>query len=90
MAHNLAILGRIGLYHGLGVGLMVGVSRKSWIGRVAKGEGPEARLAGSLSAAVMAWNAGVHIVRVHDVAETAQALAVWQAIATAGRAQAAI
>ena len=87
--HNLAILGRIGLYHGLGVGVMVGASRKSWIGRVSRGEAVEARLAGSLSAAVMAWNAGVQIVRVHDVAETHQALAVWQAIAGASRATAA-
>jgi dihydropteroate synthase len=87
--HNLAILGRIGLYHGLGVGLMVGVSRKSWIARVSRGEAVEARLAGSLAAATLAWNAGVQIVRVHDVAETRQALAVWQAIEGAGRAAAA-
>ena len=82
--HNVDILGRLGLYHSLGCALLLGVSRKSWIGRVSRGEAPQARLSGSLAAAVLAWIAGVQIVRVHDVAETRQALSVWQRIAAAG------
>jgi dihydropteroate synthase len=80
VAHNLEILGGLALYHGLGAPLLVGVSRKSFIGRLSRGEPPKERLAGSLAAAVAAWEQGVQILRVHDVAETAQARAVWRAM----------
>jgi dihydropteroate synthase len=81
-AHNLAILADLALYHGLGCALLLGVSRKSFIGRLSRGEDAAHRLGGSLAAALAGLDRGVQIVRVHDVAETAQAIAIWQAIAT--------
>jgi dihydropteroate synthase len=62
---------------------MLGVSRKSTIARLSQGEPPEARLPGSLAAALAGLQQGVQILRVHDAAETRQAVAVWRAIATA-------
>jgi dihydropteroate synthase len=81
--HNLAILADLALYHGLGCALALGVSRKSFIGRLSRGEDSEHRVAGSLAAALAALDRGVQIIRVHDVAETAQAVAIWRAIAAA-------
>ena len=79
--HNLELLAGIGAFHTLGCGVMVGVSRKSTIARLSRGEPPEARLPGSLAAALFAVQQGVQLLRVHDVAETRQALAIWRAIA---------
>jgi dihydropteroate synthase len=78
---NLELLSRIASFHSLGCGIVVGVSRKSTIARLSKGEPPKARLPGSLAAALSAVEQGVKVLRVHDVAETRQALAVWRAIA---------
>ena len=77
LAHNLALLRGLTLFHGLGVPLLLGASRKALIGRIAGEAGPEARLPGSLALALHAAACGVQVVRVHEVAETAQALAVW-------------
>ena len=79
--HNLALLRGLALFHGLGVPLLLGASRKALIGRIAGDAGPDARLPGSLALALHAAAHGVQLVRVHDVAETAQALAVWHAAA---------
>jgi dihydropteroate synthase len=79
--HNLELIAGIGAFHALGCGVMLGVSRKSMIARLSHGEPPEARLPGSLAAALFAVQHGVQILRVHDVAETRQALALWRAIA---------
>lgn len=79
--HNLEILARLSLFHGLGCGVLVGLSRKSTIGRVSGGAPVEARLPGSIAGALQAVRQGVQILRVHDVAETCQAVAMWQAIA---------
>ena len=78
--HNIEILHHLSLFHGLGCALLLGVSRKSFIARLAGGEAPKARLAGSLASGLGALDQGVQILRVHDVAETAQAVAVWDAI----------
>ena len=80
VAHNLEVLDRLALYHGLGCALLLGVSRKSFIGRLSAGEAPKARLPGSLAAALAGLARGVQILRVHDVAETAQAVRIWEAI----------
>lgn len=78
--HNLALLRGLTLFHGLGVPLLLGASRKALIARLAGGDAPtETRLPGSLALALHAAACGVQIVRVHDVPETVQALAVWQA-----------
>ena len=78
--HNLEILRDLALFHGLGCPLLIGASRKSFIGRLSAGEEPKARLPGSLAAGLHALGEGAHILRVHDVAETRQALAIWQSI----------
>ena len=78
--HNLEILRDLALFHGLGCPLLVGASRKSFIGRLSAGEAPKARLPGSLAAGLHALGEGAHILRVHDVAETRQALAMWRGI----------
>jgi dihydropteroate synthase len=83
--HNLDILDRMALYQGLGCAVVLGVSRKGFIGKLSRGEAPKARLPGSLAAALAGVERGVQILRVHDVAETAQALALWRAIANRGR-----
>jgi dihydropteroate synthase len=79
--HNLTILGHLALLHGLGCPLMIGASRKSFIGRLSGGAPAGERLGGSLAAALAAVGRGAQLVRVHDVRETAQALTIWQAIA---------
>jgi len=76
--HTLQILARLTLFQALGTGVMVGLSRKSFLGKGAAGE----RLAGSLAGALDAVAKGAQIVRVHDVAETRQALALYAAIAS--------
>lgn len=78
--HNLQLLGGLTLFQGLGCPIMVGASRKSFIGALAGGMGPEARLPGSLAALLAAVQHGANIVRVHDVAETRQALTIWNGI----------
>ena len=79
--HNLELLAGIGAFHALGCAVVLGVSRKSTIALLSRGEPPASRLPGSLAAALFAVQQGVQILRVHDVAETRQALAVYQAIA---------
>ncbi|MGZ5916890.1 MAG: dihydropteroate synthase, partial [Methyloceanibacter sp.] len=78
LAHNLALLGHTGLFHGLGVPLLIGASRKRFVG-MGQGKDPRAREPGSFAAAIAAAGQGAQIFRVHDVAGTAQALAVWRA-----------
>jgi dihydropteroate synthase len=78
--HNLEILADLGLYHSLGCGILLGVSRKSFIGKIDGSTDPRRRLGGSLAAALDGWGRGAQIVRVHDVAETVQALRVAAAI----------
>ncbi|MCU0986528.1 MAG: dihydropteroate synthase [Acetobacteraceae bacterium] len=87
-AQNLVLLARLPLLHGLGCPLLVGVSRKSFIGLYGGAPNTDDRLPGSLAAGLAAVAAGAAILRVHDVAETVQALAIWRAIASAGMADA--
>ncbi len=85
LAHNLAVLGSLSLLHGLGCAVLVGASRKSFIARLTGAPAGE-RLPGSLAAALLGASQGVQIVRVHDVAATRQALAVWEGANAATRA----
>ena len=75
-----AVLARVSLLHALGCPVLVGASRKSFIGRLAGGDTAEDRLPGSLAAALWARSQGVQMLRVHDVAETRQALALQASI----------
>lgn len=79
--HNLAILTGLGAYRDLGCVVVLGVSRKGFIGRLSRGEPPRQRVAGSVAAGLWAAAQGAHILRVHDVFEMRQALSVWQALA---------
>src|SRR3546814_4377266 len=68
------------LVQGLGCAVLLGASRKGFIGKVwPQAATPKQRLPGSLAAALVGLQRGVQIVRVHDVAETCQAVALWQA-----------
>ncbi len=83
LAHNLSLLDGLTLFHGLGVPLLVGASRKRFIGTLSGVERADERVSGSIGAALAALSQGCQILRVHDVAETRQALMVWRAIQTA-------
>lgn len=79
-AHNLALIRRLSLLHGLGCPILLGASRKRFIGSIGEAEAPAARMPGSLAVALAGVAQGVQIIRVHDVAETRQALRLWQAV----------
>jgi dihydropteroate synthase len=79
--HNLEILNQLDRYLGIGCPVVLGVSRKSFIGMIdEKADAPAMRLGGSLAAALAGVARGASILRVHDVFETRQALAVWGAV----------
>jgi dihydropteroate synthase len=88
LEHNLELLARLDQLAALGYPLVVGVSRKRFIGTLTGVDVPAARLAGSLGAALVAVARGAEVVRAHDVAETVRALAVWSAIEAVGRSSA--
>ena len=77
--HNVRLLDELAAFHVFGCPILLGASRKSFIGRLSKDEKPKQRLAGTLAAHQMGYDRGVQIVRVHDVAEAFQARAVWMA-----------
>ena len=81
LAHNLRLLEQLALFQGLGCPLLLGASRKSFIGRLSRDEPPKERLPGSLAAVLAGAARGCQIFRVHDPVETAQALKLWQAVA---------
>ena len=83
VSHNLELLAWLPMFHCLGCGILVGASRKSMIEHLDPGSPPDRRLAGSLTITVLAAGQGANMVRVHDVAETRQALRVWESMATA-------
>ena len=67
----------ISLFHALGCPVLVGFSRKSFIGRWSKSEEPEKRLPGSIAAVLWSASQAVQMFRVHDIAETKQAMSIW-------------
>ncbi|VAV87414.1 Dihydropteroate synthase [hydrothermal vent metagenome] len=71
-AHNIALIDNLSLFHGLGVPILLGVSRKRFIGHVTGAEDVSERLAGSLAFGQMGYDQGVQILRVHDVLESRQ------------------
>jgi len=78
-AHNLELLAGLSLFHALGTPVMLGASRKSFIGALTGAPDPSERVPGSVAAALSGALQGAHILRVHDVAATRQALTVWEA-----------
>jgi dihydropteroate synthase len=80
LEHNLALLRALDRFRGLAAGVFAGMSRKAIIGTLTGRAGGADRAAGSAAAALIAVQRGATIVRVHDVAATRDALAVWQAV----------
>ncbi|MET1754838.1 dihydropteroate synthase [Novosphingobium sp. RD2P27] len=80
VAENLALMNALPLFHALGSPLVVGASRKRTIGALSNEAPAHRRLGGSLTLAIKALDAGVHILRVHDVFETVQAIHVWRGL----------
>ncbi len=74
--HNLQLFDHLAMFHGLGCALAIGASRKGFIGRLTGEKEAGTRVVGSLAAGLYAVSQGAQILRVHDVAETRQALAV--------------
>ncbi len=84
--HNLTLIKRLDAFRSLGKPILVGPSRKSFIGALLDRIPPAERLEGTLAACVMAVAAGAHIVRVHDVAAVRRAVRVAEAIRDAAPA----
>ncbi|QEW19349.1 Dihydropteroate synthase [Marinibacterium anthonyi] len=82
--HNLTLLHHISVFHGLGCAILLGVSRKGFIGRIGEEPRANARGPGSIAVGLAALGEGVQILRVHDVADTAQAVRLWQAVRFGG------
>ncbi len=77
--HNLELLRQLSIFHSLGVALLVGLSRKNMVGVLTGEKTAAKRVAGSVGGSVQAAMMGAHILRVHDVKETVDALAVFNA-----------
>jgi dihydropteroate synthase len=80
LTDNLTLINNLSLFHGIGCPILFGASRKRMIGALSNEAGADARLGGSVYLAMKAVEQGAHIVRVHDVAETAQAIHVWRGL----------
>jgi len=81
LEHNLNMLKNFAAFSKLELPVLAGISRKSMLGKVT-GKDTNERVAASIAAAVMAADRGAKIVRVHDVAETVDALKLWEAVST--------
>lgn len=86
-AHNVELMAGLSLFHGLGTSLMLGASRKSFIGALTGAVDPQERVPGSIAAALAGAMSGAQILRVHDVAATRQALTIWEAAMSGTAAQ---
>ena len=80
LAENLSIINSLSIYHGLGCAILFGASRKRMIGALSNEAPVEARLGGSVFLAMRAVEQGAHVLRVHDVPETVQAVQVWRGL----------
>jgi dihydropteroate synthase len=78
--HSLEILNGISLFHGLGVPVLLGASRKRIIGALSSEAPVDRRLGGSLALVMTAIGQGVQMVRVHDAFESVQAVRVWRGL----------
>lgn len=80
LADNLALLNGLAMFHGLGCPVMLGASRKRMVGALSNEAPADRRLGGSVALALAGAQAGVQMLRVHDVFETVQALRVWRGL----------
>ncbi|RLJ60162.1 dihydropteroate synthase [Litoreibacter meonggei] len=81
-AHNLSLIRGLSLFHTLGCPILLGVSRKRFIGNIAGVERAEDRAFGSVSLALEGIRQGVQIIRAHDIEAHSQAFALWRAMHT--------
>lgn len=79
LKHNLEMLAQFNAFTDLSLAVLAGISRKSMIGKIT-GKDADDRIAPSVAAVIMAADRGAKIVRVHDVAQTVDALKLWEAI----------
>ncbi|WP_413735401.1 dihydropteroate synthase [Sodalis sp. RH21] len=82
LAHNYRLLARLGDFQRFGLPILVGMSRKSMIGQLISAP-PEQRIIGSVACAVIAAMQGAHIIRVHDVSATVEAMSIVKATLSA-------
>lgn len=80
LEHNLALLRNISVFHGLGVPILLGVSRKGFIGVIGNVQNPADRAPGSLAVGLEALRQGVQVLRCHDIDAHRQAIALWRAL----------
>ncbi len=80
LAENVALMNGLTLFHGLGCPIMLGASRKRMIGALANEAPVGERLGGSIALAMKGIEAGMQVLRVHDVAETVQAARIWRGL----------
>lgn len=88
LPHNLALIRRLGELAARGFPVLLGTSRKAFLGTLLGGAPPEQRAVGTAAACVMGWLQGARIFRVHDVREAREALTVAEAIQTGAEAEA--
>lgn len=80
LQHNLTLIRGLSLFHGLGVPVLLGVSRKRFIGTIGQEPVADRRMPGSVAVALQGAAQGAQMLRVHDVIETRQALRLWLAL----------
>ncbi|PQM58925.1 MAG: dihydropteroate synthase [Rhodobacteraceae bacterium] len=80
ISQNIRLITKASLFHVLGCPILYGVSRKRFIGEIGKAPEARNRFPGSIAVAIELIRQGVHIIRVHDVKETKQALDLWEAL----------
>ncbi len=78
--HNLTLIRNLSLFHGLGCPVLLGVSRKKFIGTIGAEAQAERRVPGSVAVALAGAAQGAQVLRVHDVWDTRQALALWRSV----------
>jgi len=83
-AQSAELLRQMASFHALGCPVLIGASRKSFIGDLTGAARSEDRLPGSLAAAFWAMLQGAAVLRVHDVAETVQAMAIFRSLCYKG------
>ncbi len=84
LQHNVTILRHLSLYHGFGCAILLGASRKRFIGTLSGTDAARDRVAGSIAVALHGVTQGVHMLRVHDTVETRQAVSLQQAMIGTG------
>ncbi|MAP13616.1 dihydropteroate synthase [uncultured Sulfitobacter sp.] len=82
LEHNLTLLANLSLFHSLGVPILLGASRKRFIGTIGGGAAGEDRAPGSIAVALAALSHGIQVLRVHDVAQTIQSISLYRAALT--------